>query len=105
MPFVTIDGEDSRDFDDAVYCEPRGRNGGWKLFVAIADVSHYVQVDSALDKEAWQRELNVFPQHVVPMLPEKLSNGLCSLNPHIDRLCMVCEMDLDKQGKVVRFQF
>lgn len=106
LPFVTIDGEDSRDFDDAVYCEPRGRNGGWKLFVAIADVSHYVQVDSALDKEAWQRGNSVyFPQHVVPMLPEKLSNGLCSLNPHIDRLCMVCEMDLDKQGKVVRFQF
>lgn len=105
LPFVTIDGEDSRDFDDAVYCERRGRNG-WKLFVAIADVSHYVPVGSALDKEAYQRGNSVyFPQHVVPMLPEKLSNGLCSLNPHIDRLCMVCEMDLDKHGEVVGFQF
>ena len=105
LPFVTIDGEDSRDFDDAVYCEKRGRSG-WKLYVAIADVSHYVPVNSALDREAWQRGNSVyFPQYVVPMLPEKLSNGLCSLNPRVDRLCMVCEMDLDKQGEVVGFKF
>ncbi len=105
LPFVTIDGEDSRDFDDAVYCQKRGRSG-WKLFVAIADVSHYVAVNSALDNEAWLRGNSVyFPQHVVPMLPEKLSNNLCSLNPGVDRLCMVCEMDIDKQGEVVSFRF
>ncbi len=105
LPFVTIDGEDSRDFDDAVYCEKRGRSG-WRLSVAIADVSHYVAPNSALDKEAWLRGNSVyFPQHVVPMLPEKLSNNLCSLNPHLDRLCMVCEMDLDSKGEVVSFRF
>lgn len=105
LPLVTIDGEDARDFDDAVYCQPKSR-GGWKLFVAIADVSHYVKPNSALDSEAFRRGNSVyFPNHVVPMLPEKLSNGLCSLNPEQDRLCMVCEMQVSSLGEVTRYKF
>ena len=111
LPFVTIDGEDARDFDDAVYCEKNGSNwrlfsGGWKLYVAIADVSHYVKIDSALDAEAQVRGNSVyFPERVIPMLPEELSNGLCSLNPHVDRLAMVCEISISKTGKMVDYQF
>jgi ribonuclease R len=105
LPLVTIDGEDARDFDDAVYCQPKPR-GGWKLIVAIADVSHYVKPGSALDKQAFERGNSVyFPNHVVPMLPEKLSNGLCSLNPLEDRLCMVCEMQVNAEGDVTKYQF
>ncbi|WAE61359.1 ribonuclease R [Stutzerimonas sp. R40042] len=110
LPFVTIDGEDARDFDDAVYCEKPGGwkllTGGFRLYVAIADVSHYVKVDSALDKEAVVRGNSVyFPERVVPMLPEELSNGLCSLNPHVDRLAMVCEITLSKSGKMTDYLF
>jgi ribonuclease R len=111
LPFVTIDGEDARDFDDAVYCEKNSSrwklfSGGWKLYVAIADVSHYVKVGSALDEEASRRGNSVyFPERVVPMLPEELSNGLCSLNPHVDRLAMVCEMSMSKSGELVDYQF
>lgn len=104
LPFVTIDGEDARDFDDAVLCERR--KGGWRLYVAIADVSHYVKVESALDVEARLRGNSVyFPDFVVPMLPEALSNGLCSLNPQVDRLCMVCEMTISDAGKITGYQF
>ncbi|KGY11387.1 exoribonuclease R [Vibrio tubiashii] len=100
LPLVTIDGEDARDFDDAVYCEAK-KGGGWRLWVAIADVSYYVRPDSALDKEAINRGNSVyFPSQVVPMLPEVLSNGLCSLNPQVDRLCMVCEMTISESGKL-----
>ena len=105
IPFVTIDGEDARDFDDAVYCEQK-KSGGWRLFVAIADVSHYVQSESALDNEARARGTSVyFPDFVVPMLPEILSNGLCSLNPHVDRLCMVCEMTVSAAGRISGYKF
>ncbi|MEH6625050.1 MAG: ribonuclease R [Motiliproteus sp.] len=105
LPFVTIDGEDARDFDDAVYCEAK-KSGGWRLYVAIADVSHYVAPGSALDAEAHCRGTSVyFPEHVVPMLPEALSNGLCSLNPDVDRLAMVCEMTLSAKGKLSGYQF
>ncbi|WP_428992433.1 ribonuclease R [Rhodanobacter denitrificans] len=105
LPLVTIDGADARDFDDAVYAEPK-RGGGWRLIVAIADVSHYVQVGSALDKEAFERSTSTyFPGFVVPMLPETLSNGICSLNPKVERLCMVCDMLVDAEGNVTRSKF
>jgi ribonuclease R len=104
MPLVTIDGADARDFDDAVFCEPSGN--GWRLVVAIADVSSYVEQGSALDKEAIKRGTSVyFPDRVVPMLPEVLSNGLCSLNPKVDRLCMVCDMKVSKDGKATGSRF
>jgi ribonuclease R len=105
LPFVTIDGEDAKDFDDAVLCVPREK-GGWNLFVAIADVSHYVHPHMALDKEAYHRGNSVyFPGRVIPMLPEVLSNNLCSLNPHVDRLVMVCEMVIQPTGRISRYQF
>ena len=104
LPLVTIDGEDARDFADAVYCEKHGK--GWKLWVAIADVSYYVRLRSALDTEAYSRGNSVyFPNRVVPMLPEILSNGLCSLNPQVDRLCMVCEMRISAKGKLTDYRF
>ena len=105
LPLVTIDGEDARDFDDAVYCEPK-KSGGWRLWVAIADVSYYVRNGSALDDEAISRGNSVyFPSQVIPMLPEKLSNGLCSLNPDVDRLCMVCEMTISDAGNLSGSKF
>lgn len=104
LPLVTIDGEDARDFDDAVFCEPHGK--GWRLLVAIADVSAYVKPGSPLDTEAIERGNSVyFPERVVPMLPEVLSNGLCSINPQVDRLCMVCEMFVTAQGAVRKYRF
>ena len=104
LPLVTIDGETAKDFDDAVYAEKKGR--GWRLIVAIADVSHYVRPGMALDKEAMERGNSVyFPRRVIPMLPEKLSNGLCSLNPAIDRLAMVCDMEIDSKGGIKRYEF
>ena len=105
LPFVTIDGEDAQDFDDAVCCIKRA-NSGWQLFVAIADVSHYVKPETALDKEALQRGNSVyFPGKVIPMLPEMLSNHLCSLKPEVDRLCMLCEMNISNEGKLTRYRF
>ena len=112
VPLVTIDGEDARDFDDAVYCEPfkrgRGKSAreGWRLIVAIADVSHYVKPGDPLDEDAYERATSVyFPRRVIPMLPEKLSNGLCSLNPHQERLAMVCDMVVADDGSIEAYQF
>ena len=112
VPLVTIDGEDARDFDDAVYCEPftqgRGKTkvSGWRLIVAIADVSHYVKPGDALDVDAYERATSVyFPRRVIPMLPEKLSNGLCSLNPHEERLALTCDMLIDENGEITAYQF
>jgi ribonuclease R len=107
IPLVTIDGEDARDFDDAVYCEPlTGRRKGWRLIVAVADVSHYVKPGDALDVEAQNRSTSVyFPRRVIPMLPEKISNGLCSLNPEVDRLVMVCDCVVSSKGIVDAYQF
>ncbi len=104
LPLMTIDGADARDFDDAVFCKPEAE--GWTLYVAIADVASYVMPDSPLDKEAYARGTSAyFPNKVVPMLPEKLSNGLCSLNPEVDRLYMVCQMQVDPQGHVTGYRF
>ncbi|TFW16700.1 ribonuclease R [Duganella callida] len=108
VPLVTIDGEDARDFDDAVYCEPVkiGRSKGYRLIVAIADVSHYVKPNDALDADALQRSTSVyFPRRVIPMLPEKLSNGLCSLNPAVDRLTLVCDAVVTAAGEIKAYQF
>ena len=114
VALVTIDGEDARDFDDAVYCEPivigrktkAAQPNGWRLVVAIADVSHYVKPGEALDDDAYERATSVyFPRRVIPMLPEKLSNGLCSLNPNEDRLAMVCDMVIDAGGEIHAYQF
>lgn len=105
LPLVTIDGEDARDFDDAVYAEKRP-GGGYRVVVAIADVSHYVKPEHPLDDEAQERGTSVyFPHFVLPMLPEALSNGLCSLNPHVDRLCMVCDLTLSRAGRVTGYEF
>ncbi|MDH2918400.1 MAG: ribonuclease R [Sideroxydans sp.] len=104
LPLVTIDGETARDFDDAVYCAPE--KDGYRLVVAIADVSHYVQPNDALDREAILRGNSVyFPRRVIPMLPEELSNGLCSLNPQVDRMCMVCDMHVDGHGEITGYRF
>jgi len=108
VPMVTIDGEDARDFDDAVYCEPVkiGRAKGFRLIVAIADVSHYVKPNDALDVDAIERSTSVyFPRRVIPMLPEKLSNGLCSLNPAVDRLTLVCDAVVSATGEIKAYQF
>jgi ribonuclease R len=112
VALVTIDGEDARDFDDAVYCEPvkigKGKlaTQGWRLLVAIADVSQYVETGSSIDVDAYDRATSVyFPRRVIPMLPEKLSNGLCSLNPQVERLCMVCDMMVSEDGEVSAYQF
>ena len=104
IPLVTIDSESAKDFDDAVYCEPRGK--GFMLFVAIADVSHYVKPGDAIDQDALQRGNSVyFPLRVIPMLPEELSNGLCSLNPRVARLAMVCEMLIEADGEIGEYRF
>ncbi|MDE2260072.1 MAG: VacB/RNase II family 3'-5' exoribonuclease, partial [Betaproteobacteria bacterium] len=105
LPLVTIDGETAKDFDDAVYAEPI-KGGGYRLVVAIADVSHYVRPENALDQAAFERGNSVyFPRRVIPMLPEALSNGLCSLNPDVDRLCMVCDMQVSDRGLIQQYRF
>lgn len=105
LPFVTIDGEDAKDFDDAVYCECQ-EQAGWVLYVAIADVSYYVQSDTMLDQEAFSRGNSVyFPEYVIPMLPEVLSNELCSLKPKVERLAIVCEIHIAENGEIVRYSF
>ncbi|MCC6879033.1 MAG: ribonuclease R [Rhodocyclaceae bacterium] len=108
LPLVTIDGETAKDFDDAVYCEREGKDGkgGFRLIVAIADVSHYVRAEQSLDRDAYERGNSVyFPRRVIPMLPEKISNGLCSLNPQVERLCMVCDMAIAANGVIKRYRF
>ncbi len=103
-PLITIDGEDSRDFDDAVFAEPA--RSGWRLIVSIADVASYVKEESSLDRDALERGNSVyFPHRVIPMLPEKLSNGLCSLNPNVDRLCLSCEIFIDYEGNLMNYRF
>ncbi|RQJ90766.1 ribonuclease R [Neisseria meningitidis] len=104
LPLVTIDGETARDFDDAVFAEKIGRN--YRLVVAIADVSHYVRPDDAIDTDAQERSTSVyFPRRVIPMLPENLSNGICSLNPNVERLCMVCDMVITYAGNIKEYRF
>ena len=104
LPLATIDGADAKDFDDAVYCEPAG--DGWRLIVAIADVAHYVRAGMGLDEAARERGTSVyFPDRVVPMLPEKLSNGLCSLRPDVERLCLCCDMTVSARGEVKKSRF
>ncbi|MBI3525054.1 MAG: ribonuclease R [Betaproteobacteria bacterium] len=104
LPLVTIDSETARDFDDAVYCQRQGQ--GYRLIVAIADVSHYVQAGGALDRDSYERGNSVyFPRRVIPMLPEKLSNGLCSLNPQVERLCMACDMNINAAGEIEKYRF
>lgn len=104
MALVTIDGETARDFDDAVYAETKGK--GWRVVVAIADVSHYVTSNDALDETARERGTSVyFPRRVIPMLPEQLSNGICSLNPNVERCCMVCDMEITRTGEVKKYKF
>ncbi|WP_308447326.1 ribonuclease R [Parachitinimonas caeni] len=104
IPLVTIDGETARDFDDAVFAERKGK--GWRLVVAIADVSHYVRPGDALDETGYERGNSVyFPRRVIPMLPEALSNGICSLNPDVERLCMVCDMTIGARGVVKDYRF
>src|SRR5262249_24067990 len=105
IPLVTIDGADARDFDDAVFAEPDGE-GGFHLIVAIADVSHYVKSGSVIDREAYKRGNSVyFPDRVVPMLPEALSNELCSLKPNVNRACLLAHMQIDAQGKLKHHKF
>ena len=106
LPLVTIDGIDAKDFDDAVYCQRKKNKSGWKLWVAIADVSFYVRPGMTLDEQAYERGTSVyFPNKVIPMLPEKLSNGLCSLVPDQERLCFACEMDISNDGEVQKYKF